>query len=676
MEPMTDPELSLPGVARAEARKAGPPKERAPLETAAVHPVARVLVDVPLAHLDRPFDYAVPTSMAADAVPGARVKVRFAGQDVDGFVVERAAESDHPGRLQALRRVVSREPVLQPDIARLVASVAQRYAGTRSDVLRLAVPPRHAGTEKALPADGSEHAARSVPELRHELWSAYDGGDALLDRLAKGEDPRAVVAVAPADDWPELLAEAVVATAAAGRGSLVCVPDHRDVDRLDAALTDRLGADQHVVLTAEAGPAKRYRAFLEVVRGHRRIVIGTRAAAFAPVADLGLVAIWDDGDDLYAEPRAPYPHTREVLLLRAHESGCAAVLAAHGRSVEAEYLLTTGWAEELAVPREELRRRVHVNVAGDTSADLRRDPFARTARLPREAFTLIRDAAAEGPVLVQTPRAGYATRLACDRCRTPAQCRACHGPLRVASASAPAACAWCGASAPDWSCPECGGRGLRAPVLGDARTAEEIGRALPMVPVRSSSGDKVLDTVADRPGVVVATPGGEPVAEAGYTAVLLLDTWLLLARSDLRAAEEAVRRWCNAAALVRPGGRVLVVGDPASPPVQAMVRWDPAGFARREMAERRSAHLPPASRAATLTLSRELVDEVLPSLELPPVTEVLGPVPEGDDDVRFVLRVPRRDGPALSQALRTLQVQRSTRKLPHVRVQVDPVALG
>ena len=67
---------------------------------------------------------------------------------------------------------------------------------------------------------------------------------------------------------------------------------------------------------------------------------GTRAAAFAPVHDLGLVALWDDGDDLYAEPRAPYPHTREVLLLRAHDVGAARrCSAARSRSVEAGALV-------------------------------------------------------------------------------------------------------------------------------------------------------------------------------------------------------------------------------------------------------------------------------------------------------------------------------------------------
>src|SRR4051794_11097916 len=136
---MTDPQPELlPGMVRATVKesqakaRATRARKAAEAEVADVDPVARVLVDLPLAHLDRPFDYAVPASMADAAVPGARVKVRFAGQDVDGFVLERAATSEHTGRLAPLRRVVSAEPVLAPQVAALSADLAERYAGTRS----------------------------------------------------------------------------------------------------------------------------------------------------------------------------------------------------------------------------------------------------------------------------------------------------------------------------------------------------------------------------------------------------------------------------------------------------------------------------------------------------------------------------------------------------------------
>jgi primosomal protein N' (replication factor Y) len=407
------------------------------------------------------------------------------------------------------------------------------------------------------------------------------------------------------------------------------------------------------------------------------------------VQDLGLVAIWDDGDDLFGELHAPYPHTREVLLQRAYEEPCAALIGGFVRTAEGELLVRTGWAREIFAPRELTRERgPRLTITGATDLDLERDPFARSARLPKAAFDAIRKGLTHGPVLLQTPRHGYAAALACDTCRAPARCRTCAGPLHVPAAHRSPACAWCAQEDQSWACPECGGRGLRAPVRGDQRTAEEIGRAFPTVPVRTSSGDRVLDTVPAGPAVVVATPGAEPVAEGGYSCVVLLDTWLMLSRTDLRTTEESLRRWMNAAALARPAGadgRVVVVGESTEPVLQALLRWDPAGFAARELAEREATHLPPASRVATLTGSEEALTAVLDTLSLPQGTEVLGPAPaedrptrhadEGETRLRLLLRAPRSEGAALSRALVEMQGVRDAKKLEPVRVQVDPPTL-
>lgn len=651
------------GDARAKAAETRRRKAAA-WEPAAVDPVARVLVDVPLAHLDRPFDYAVPDVLTDSAVPGARVRVRFAGQDVDAYVVERASTTDHTGTLQPLRRVVSSEPVLSPQVARLSATLARRYAGTRADVLRLAVPPRHAATEKepALPAPPPPRLAPAGG------WSEVPHAQAFLRHLREGGRPRAVWTAAPADDWPVMVAAAVAATLHSGRGALVCVPDHRDVLRVDAALADVLGEGHHAVLSADAGPAARYRAFLSVSRGARRVVLGTRSAAFAPVHDLGLVVVWDDGDDLHAEPRAPYPHAREVLLTRAEQEDAGALVAGFACTTESHHLLTTGWAHHLAAPRSLLRQRARISV---TPAE----DLAVGTRLPRPALEALREGLARGPVLVQTPRSGYVPALACARCRTPARCGACAGPLTLPGPTSPPCCRWCGSQEPGWACPTCRHRGLRAPLLGEARTAEELGRSFPGTTVRSSSGDRVLASVPDSPAIVVATVGAEPVAEAGYAAVALLDTWLTLARDDLRVSEEAFRRWTGASGLVRPGGLVVAVGDPAHPALQALVRWDATGLAARQWIERSEAHLPPAARVATISGRPGALDDALTLLDLPSGADVLGPVPISEEEQRLVVRVPLSSGPALSDALGELQRIRSARKLDAVRVQVDPPTL-
>ncbi len=667
---------------------------RDPGPAAAVLPVAQVAVDIPLAHLDRPFDYLIPERLSDQAVPGCRVRVRFAGQLVDGYLLDRAAESGHQGRLARLERVVSPEPVLSPEIMALAREVADRYAGTLADVLRLAIPPRHARTESAasLPVpggtvrggtepDGTGHGG-TVPEAGGPgpgPWARYPDGPAFLDALASRRGPRAVWSALPGPHWPEEIARAVATAAATGRGALAVVPDARDLSLLDAALAAQLGPGRHVTLSADLGPAERYRRWLSVRRGAQRVVAGTRAAMFAPVSDLGLVVLWDDGDDLHAEPRAPYPHAREVLALRAHRTGAAVLIGGFARTAESTRLVASGWARPIVAGRQVLRGHAPAVRAAGGDAELARDEAAQTARLPSLVLRTAREALASGPVLVQVPRRGYVAALGCARCRDSARCAACGGPLALASVGGAPRCGWCGVADEQWRCSRCGHSAVRALVTGAGRTAEELGRAFPGVPLVTSGGAAVIPAVPGSPALVVATPGAEPQAAGGYAAALLLDGWMLLGRPSLRAAEEALRRWMNAAALVRAGpagGRVVIVADSTIPAVQALVRWDPVTHSERELDERAELHFPPAVRIAALSGPQEAVDALLADTELPPGAELLGPVEEPPDSVRTLVRVPRSAGLALAGALQRAQAGRSARKAPGaVRVQLDPAEL-
>ncbi|MEV3980092.1 primosomal protein N' [Nonomuraea sp. NPDC049758] len=873
-------------------------------------PVARVVVDSPLPHLDRPFDYLVPAALHEAAQPGVRVRVRFAGKLIDAFLLERVDESDHEGKLTPLERVVSPEQVLTPEIAGLARAVADRYAGTLTDVLRLAVPPRHAKAEAEVPpaadpppadpppadpppaespaadrsaadpspadssaasadpslaepsaadlapadassgeaaqsaspavaraaasaspvaaqaagpgapaaaraagsgvpdivlATGSESAAVAVAQVasgapaaiggardvegssfsgrglapaaamdgraeqdgaprrvaarpaeapargraaarpehvnatdaperpaegRKSAWDAYPTGPSFLDALRHGRAPRAVWSALPgATGWAGAMAEAVLAILDGGRGAVLVVPDGKDVALADAEFERLLGPGRHVALTADLGPAERYRRWLKVLRGQVRAVVGTRAAMFAPVAELGLVAIWDDGDDLHAERLAPYPHAREVLGLRAHRTGAAMLIGGYARTAEATQLIAARWARPIVAARTTIRSLApRVRPAGE-DAELAKDQAARQARLPSLAWRALRQGLESGPVLVQVPRRGYLPALACRHCRAPARCvlpptriaphlaapvpggrqtaalgeaepdagalttltdatggtpeghgsgeSLCHGPLALRAGHAAPYCRWCGRVDADWRCPSCGSPRLRAVVTGARRTAEELGRAFPSVQVRTSGRDGVLAGVPAARALVVATPGAEPVAEGGYAAAVLLDGWALLGRADLRAGEETLRRWMNAAALLRPSAELVVLGDAGLPSVQALLRWDPITHAERELGDRAELGFPPAVRMATLTGSASAVRQMLDEVRLPPDAQVLGPVPVDESGLeRAMIRVRRGGGAALSAALKGASGVRAARKTPDVvRVSVDPLDL-
>ena len=671
--------------------------------------MARVAVDVSLAHLDRPFDYLIPEQLDAEAQPGVRVRVRFSGRLVDGVLLGRLEQSAHPGRLGWLERVVSAEPVLSEELAALCRTVADRYAGTFADVLRLAVPPRHARAEAESSAPESSTPDSTAPESTEpqppapDGWTRYPRGAALLAAVTAGRGAHAVWQPTPGEDWPARLAELAAGAVAAGRSALLVVPDQRDVSRLVAAVGALVAPHQVVTLTADLGPARRYRSWLAVRRGQARVVVGTRAAAFAPVTDPGLLIIWDDGDDLHAEPRAPYPHARDVLVYRAHATGAALLVAGFARTAEAQLLVESGWANEVLAERARVREVTpRVAAVGETEVELARDPNARAARLPKIAFEAAREALdRDEPVLVQVPRAGYVPGLACGQCRELARCRRCAGPLglptgRGAEAdgrSGPVSpsCRWCGRTEPAYRCPACGSRRLRATVVGARRTAEELGRAFPGVTVRGSGGGtEVLGSVPAHAALIVATPGAEPWVDgvgggAGYGAALLLDGWAMLSRPDLRVAEETLRRWMAATALVRSwnvGGRVLVAADPGLAVVQALVRWDPAGHAAAELASRAEVGFPPAVRMAAVDGGPDAVAELLEAARLPASAEVLGPVerdpgPTGEVWERALVRVPRADGRALAAALAAGQATRAARKaVDPVRVRMDPQEIG
>ncbi len=493
---------------------------------------------------------------------------------------------------------------------------------------------------------------------------------------------RALWVAGPAESAEQRIADLVHRVRARGRGVLVVAPDAADVARIAAAL-EADGEDPVIRLGADLGPEARYRAFLRILTGAARIVVGTRAAVFAPVVDLGAIVVWDDGDESLAEPQAPGWHAREVAALRSAATDASLVIAGRSVTLEGARMARSGWLTIVDLPRPVLRAHMpRVQVAADLGHG---DPALSADRIPSVALEVLRAGVAAGPVLVGVPRAGYLPMLACQSCREQVRCPTCGVLMRAQGPERRPVCAEHPQEGP-WHCPVCRGERVRAVVVGVRRTAEEFGRALPGVVVLTSSGEDHIRVLPERRGarerLVVATPGAEPdPGPEGYAALVLLDAAASLSRPGLRTAEDVLRRWFAAAGLVRPAGRagrVLVVGDPEVREVQALVRWDPRGYADRELDERVQLHLPPAVRVAQLVgpalATGELADELADELG-GRVLRLSGPLPVAEDSVSWMLAVSLADGAALSAAVHRAQVARSLRQATRVGVRMDPVRL-
>jgi len=655
--------------------------------------VARVLIDSPLPQLDRLFDYAIPPALADAVAPGVRVTValRTERRLADGLVIEVADTSEFDGALAPLEAVVSPARVLAPEVWALARRVADRQAGGASDVLRLAIPRRSVAVERKWLERG---AAVEVPKLAHPV-EGYEPGliEAAIERggrLALRSIPGVVQLPGGTwvGRWALTLAQAAVRTVIDGKSAILAVPDYRDQEQVEAALAALAPAGAVASLDARRTNAQRYAAFLGCLphpeAGNTpRIIVGNRSVVYAPAAQLGLIALYDDGDPLFAEPLAPYAHARDVALIRQEQQGCAVVFAGHTRSVEVQRLIELQFLDEV-VPAPRVTPKV-VPTAAQQSAQ--RDG----GRVPSAAFRTATEALTQGTVLVQVARPGYVSLLACQRCGQAARCTHCAGPLQLASSHALPSCGWCGKLAGGWRCSECNGTRFRMVTRGSARTAEELGRAFPGTRVIVSDGERPVTHVDGEPRtLVVATRGAEPVAAAGYAAVILLDGERMLQRESLHVGDDCLRWWSNAAALAAPGAPTVLVGV-GGPLAQSLTLWQQHAYAAAQLVDRKALGFPPALRVASVTGRAPAVQQALQALDGVPIRDVLGPTPVPVDGphqaeeslVRAVVRFDYGVGAQVATTLRGVVLrlaagarrppagQKRRRPAPTLRVKLD-----
>ncbi|WP_349903106.1 primosomal protein N' family DNA-binding protein [Parafrigoribacterium humi] len=627
--------------------------------------IARVLLDSSLPQLDRLFDYRVPEQYAQEAGPGVRVRVplRSAGRIADGFIVELTDSVDYPGTLSELESVVSTVPILTPEVWALARRLADRAAGNASDILRLAIPKRQVRVEKAWLAAPEPRVSgvKTAPASGESEYAPSAFDDAIAHARRASVEVTPLVSNLPngrwVGRWAVAMANAAARCLAAGKTAILCVPDYRDQEQLSAALEAVLPPEQIVRLDARQSNPDRYRSLLACLDDSPLVVVGNRSVIYAPAANLGLIALWDDGDPLHSEPLSPYVHSRDAALVRQELQGCSLLFYSHARSAEVQRLVELGWLGSIAPVRRYLPKVI------PTQSQSSDDRLAAQARIPSTAWKQARSALEHGPVLVQVARPGYLPRLSCASCHRLARCKRCSGPLGLASARSTPACLWCGALAAEWACQNCEGTRLRAVGQGATRTAEELGRAFPGVRVIVADGERPILTVGAEPSLVIATRGAEPIASGGYRAVLLLDGDRMLARESLRVAEDCLRWWANATALAARGAATMLVGVGGAL-ASALATWRLDDYLHSELEDRRTLRFPPAVRVASVSGSTDAVDAAIAAvsaLETESASlDVLGPVDVADVGVRAIVRFDYAAGARVAAVLKAEIVRNAT----------------
>ncbi|MEA2578581.1 MAG: hypothetical protein QOD78_2169, partial [Chloroflexota bacterium] len=410
--------------------------------------------------------------------------------------------------------------------------------------------------------------------------------------------------------------DAIAASLAAGRPALVLVPEIA----LALPLVDRLRADldaRVALVHSGLGDGERADEWRRIRAGDVDIVVGTRLAVLAPLADVGVVIVDEEHDPAYKSDRTPRLQARDTAIQLAELARAALVLGSATPAVDSLGHALAGTYDRIVLPQRPSGTAPAITVV-DLRAELAEGNRGLLSRTLDEALTALDIAAGEQAILVLNRR-GTASVVLCRDCGHVQACPDCERPLVYHQAGTTLRCHHCGRATPlATRCPACGSPRIRYLGGGTERVEREVRAAHPGLRVarldrdvadRRGAAERVLDAfAAGETDVLVGTSlvaKGLDVPAVTLVGVVSSDVALNL--PDERAAERTYQLLSQAVGRAgrgdRPGRAILQTYQPDHPVIRAVASGNGDTFYAEELALRRRFGSPPFGRLVKLTVA-------------------------------------------------------------------------
>jgi primosomal protein N' (replication factor Y) len=407
-----------------------------------------------------------------------------------------------------------------------------------------------------------------------------------------------------------------------GQRALILVPEIGLTPQLVARFRERFAVPV-ALLHSALTDGERLAAWRTCVSGEARIVLGTRSAVFAPVAELGIIVVDEEHDSSFKQHESGFRYSaRDLAILRAQRAGVPIVLGSATPSLETLQNVIAGKFTRLSLPR----RAGQAQPPRAAVIDLREHAVRQGISTPA-VEAMQRHLADEGQVLVYINRRGYSPTLACTACGWIAPCRDCDARLTVHLGASRLRCHHCGADAPlPANCPQCG-YAVKHVGQGTERVEETLAALFPDMPIARLDRDVVrkrgdLEDVVSRmaSGEARILVGTQMVAKGhdfpSVTLAVILNADQGLFSTDFRAPERLAQTIIQVAGRAGRGskpGEVLIQTEyPGHPLLRSLLSDGYDGFAAAALAEREAAGWPPFAYIAALRAS---ATELKPAVE-------------------------------------------------------------
>ena len=262
-----------------------------------------------------------------------------------------------------------------------------------------------------------------------------------------------------------------------GKTALLLVPEisltPQMVNKFKAIFGDSIA-----VLHSSLSLGQRMDEFKRIKKGDAKIVIGTRSAVFAPLSNIGIIIMDEEGENTYKSETSPRYHARDVAIQRCGHNNCVLVMASATPSLESFYYAKIGRYKLF-----ELKERYSKSNLPDVEIiDMQSEAEAGNNGLfSRQLIDSINEnLEKKEQTILLLNRRGYNTYISCLECKQPIVCPNCSIPLTYHKKNDKLMCHYCGYTMDNTGrCPECGSDHLHTSGVGTQRVESELARLFP-----------------------------------------------------------------------------------------------------------------------------------------------------------------------------------------------------
>lgn len=496
---------------------------------------ARVIVEIGVKAVDKMFTYLVPEKMRAIIQVGARVKVPFGRQMLEGFVLELVDICEEQVKIKEILELVDEEPILNQEMLWLGEKIAERTLCSRISAYQVMLP-------KALKASYKTDIKKKIDKYLVLCWDEkmvcdylencrYDGQIELLEELLKKHElkimkvdsrirtleKKGIVQIVERESYrfcyenksddkrvflneeqqivvnrvleventyqgflvygvtgagkTEVYMNIIEGVIQRGKTAIMLVPEISLTPQIVERFVSRFG-DDVAILHSGLSDGEKYDEYRKIMKGKVDIVVGARSAIFAPLHDLGVIIIDEEHSSTYKQDNHPRYHARDVAILRAKYHQCPVVMGSATPSLESMARAGNKVYELLTLTKRAGKGTLPQVHVVDMKEEVKRGNFIFSKFLDSK----IQEKLAKGEqIILLLNRRGYSSVETCNACGETMKCPNCDISLTYHKTSDMLRCHYCGYAVKKYlECPKCYSHDLKDYGLGTQKLEEEL----------------------------------------------------------------------------------------------------------------------------------------------------------------------------------------------------------